>query len=260
MTAPQDTCVAYRIASEDLNNFILARPDAARNMVVALANQVRQQTKKQRTPLFEQRGTPLPVVAVSLAAGIESFYRAGMNAVINQSLLGGQRGAYFPNMHIQVPTRICYIVGFKGLRQLIETRVKPDDYAHPFGAQVATAVAPGIFMTPISSVLEATNAGNLNPEPLARRWMRGIAPRLLREIIFGIGLNQLSDFCEERVPNSVESPVLKNMLGSFTAGLLSGCNVARRAVCCIGSPSFLPRRSVACAAQPVNGALTDRCV
>ena len=55
----------------------------------------------------------------------------------NQSLLGGTRGALFPNMHIQVrmhllyvcfarstesrqlqtPTRVFYILGFKGIRQ-----------------------------------------------------------------------------------------------------------------------------------------------
>lgn len=60
----------------------------------------------------------------------------------------------------------------------------------------AAAIAPGVIMTPISSILEACNAGHMNPEPLYRRWTRGLMPRTVREVIFGIGLNQLSDYCE----------------------------------------------------------------
>ena len=52
--------------------------------------------------------------------------------------------------------------------------------------------APGIIMTPLSSMLEASNAGHMNPEPITTRWMRGITWRMAREVIFGIGLNQMS--------------------------------------------------------------------
>lgn len=45
---------------------------------------------------------------------------------------------------------------------------------------------------------EACNAES-NPEPLYRRWMRGLVPRTAREIIFGLGINQLSDACEKQV-------------------------------------------------------------
>ena len=77
-------------------------------------------------------------------------------------------------------------------------------------------------MTPMSSLLEAANAGVQNPEPLSTRWLRGIAPRALREVIFGIGLNQLSEYCEERVPLVIENPVLRNAGGSLMAGVISG--------------------------------------
>jgi hypothetical protein len=50
----------------------------------------------------------------------------------------------------------------------------------------------GIIMTPLSSMLEASNAGHMNPEPITTRWMRGITWRMTREVIFGIGLNQMS--------------------------------------------------------------------
>ncbi len=31
------------------------------------------------------------------------------------------------------------------------------------------------------------------------RWTRGLIPRGVREVIFGVGINQLSDACEERI-------------------------------------------------------------
>ena len=132
-------------------------------------------------------------------------------------------------------------------------------------------------MTPVSSILEACNAGELssklmsiellnerslppppffffcskghsNPEPLYVRWIRGIIPRGLREVpfslnsfvfvfvvlsiiyfilnieqvIFGVGLNQLSDYCEERIPPYIENTALRNAAGSLTAGIISG--------------------------------------
>ena len=38
-------------------------------------------------------------------------------------------------------------------------------------------------MTPLSSMLEASNAGHMNPEPITTRWMRGITWRMTREVI-----------------------------------------------------------------------------
>jgi hypothetical protein len=46
--------------------------------------------------------------------------------------------------------------------------------------------------------------------------------RGVREIIFAIGLNQAADFCEERVPPQVQQPLMRNMIGSLTAGVLAG--------------------------------------
>jgi len=78
-------------------------------------------------------------------------------------------------------------------------------------------------MSPLSSVLEACNAGQSNPEPLWRRAPRGFIPRCIREIIFGLGLNNLTDFFEESVPTFVATnPLLRNALGSISAGCLAG--------------------------------------
>lgn len=84
---------------------------------------MRKHTRSQRTPLLEQSAKTTPVFAVSIAAGVESFYRAAMNAILNQQLTGVRKGSLFPNMHIQIPTRIFYINGFKGIRQFLDTKV-----------------------------------------------------------------------------------------------------------------------------------------
>lgn len=78
-------------------------------------------------------------------------------------------------------------------------------------------------MAPISSILEASNAGHMNPEPIYTRWIRGLLPRGGREVIFGIGLNQMSDYFEERLqPIFREHPMLANAAGSLAAGVVSG--------------------------------------
>lgn len=82
-------------------------------------------------------------------------------------------------------------------------------------------------MTPVSSVLEACNAGHSNPEPLALRWMRGLVPRAGREVIFGIGLNQLSEYCEERVP--VQDPMRRSFFGAHGMGVDAARLAARHA-------------------------------
>ena len=86
---------------------------------------------------------------------------------------------------------------------------------------------PGVLMTPLSGFLEALNAGHSNPEPLQSRMWRGLLPRGLREVIFGVGLNQLSDWMEERVPPAAAtSKVLRNALGSISAGLVAGYDIS----------------------------------
>lgn len=156
-----------------------------------------------------------------MAAAIESFYRAALNAYLNQKLTGVKMTTLFPNMHIQTPTRIVYINGFKAIRQYLDNMVKPDEYSYPMMVRLGAAVIPGICMTPFSSILEASNAGHSNTEPLLKRWTRGLVPRTSREIIYGIGLNQLSDYCEERIPY-FENQIIRNASGSLCAGIISG--------------------------------------
>lgn len=105
---------------------------------------------------------------------------------------------------------------------VLDREVHPEQYARPDFVRFLTMVAPGVLMTPVSSILEACNAGHANPEPLLRRSTRGILPRGGREILFGVGLNQLSDYFEERARSTLSSPVAANLAGSLSAGVIAG--------------------------------------
>jgi len=217
--------VTYEIGSDTLNSYFKSNPEFAFNVVYSLTKEIRNYTRSQRTPLFEQQGDRPPILAVSTAAGIESFYRAALNAFLNQHLTGVKMGSLFPNMHIQIPTRIAYINGFKGLRYYLDEQFRKQRQVgeeHSTSLRLLAAITPGVIMTPVSSILEACNAGHSNPEALWRRSTRGYIPRTGREVIFGVGLNQLSDYCEERVPQVIESPAFRNAFGSLSAGVMSG--------------------------------------
>jgi len=212
---------AYELSSDYLNSLFAKDSQFAFNVAYSLTMEIRSHTKNQRTPLLQQHPKATPIYTVTIAAGVESFYRSALNALLNQHLTGVKMVSLFPNMHIQMPTRIIYINGIKGLRTFLDTNVNPENYDYPKAIRLGVALAPGITMTPISSILEATHAGHSNPEPMYTRWTRGLVPRTGREIIFGVGLNQLSDYCEERVP-VFENPALRNAAGSLTAGVVSG--------------------------------------
>lgn len=215
----------YVLDAKDFDQIILEQPDMTKEIIYSLCREVRSQHNHAITPLFLQKGKeikaePLPMFAITCAAGIESFYRSALNALINAQLTG-KRGNFFPNMHIQVPTRILYINGFKGIRHTLDNNIDLNEFENPQAAGLGLAVVPGLVMSPVSSLLEASNAGHMNKEPIIMRWTRGLAPRCLREVIFGIGINQLSDFYEERL-EFIPSQTYRNMAGSFMAGIVSG--------------------------------------
>ncbi|KAG9408070.1 hypothetical protein AC1031_021305 [Aphanomyces cochlioides] len=212
---------AYSLDSRTLAK-MLADPEIAPDVMYSLNREVRRHMNLLQTPLLEQHAKPTPIFATSVAASVESFYRSALNSYLNARLTGQAPSTLFPNMGVQIPTRVAYINGFKGLRHFLENNIDDEDYENPGNVRIAKAVAPGIIMTPVSSILEACNAGHMNPEPLATRWIRGLAPRCVREVIFGVGLNQLSDYFEERVPLDESQPILKNAIGSLFAGVVAG--------------------------------------
>lgn len=222
-----DGCTAYCLKAAELDAMLKTNHSFTREVVRSLQREVRTQSKLARsykTPIFDTQQRFLNVPAVTIAAGIESYYRSALNAFINYSLTG-KKADYFPNMGIQVPSRIIYILGFKYLRYVSDHNIDFDSFGDlSQSARLGAAVLPGMIMCPVSSVLEAANAGHFNSEPMAKRWTRGFVPRIGREVIFGVGLNQLSDALEERIQGALllESQILANMLGSLSAGIVAG--------------------------------------
>lgn len=82
----------------------IARTQPA-GVIYSLQREVRGLSKiAGRTPLTRQKSPPgaNPIVATSIAAGVEAFYRSGMNAYINSHLMGTKVAKLFPDMHVQV--------------------------------------------------------------------------------------------------------------------------------------------------------------
>lgn len=74
-------------------------------VIYSLQREVRGMSKLlRRTPLTRQKSVPgaNPIVATSIAAGLESFYRSALNAYINSHLTGQKVTKLFPQMHVQV--------------------------------------------------------------------------------------------------------------------------------------------------------------
>lgn len=217
-----DSCKLFEMQRDDFLRLLRKDPDLSVRIIEGLSTEVRNSSRKYQTPLLQQKQQEVNVTAVSIAAGIECYYRSMMNSFLNARLTG-VTSELFPNMHIQVPNRIFYICGFKMLRASFDKHVNPDSFENPTTVRWLAALTPGIVMTPISSVLEASNAGHMNSEPMMKRWMRGVVPRAGREIIFGMGLNQLSDYFEERVqPFFPDNAIAANATGSLLAGTISG--------------------------------------
>jgi CRP-like cAMP-binding protein len=222
-----EQCRAFGISRKAFEAHLESHPSLARGIIEGLSRDARRRSLLFRTPLLQQSNSHINFSAVAIAAATESYYRSALNSMLN-ARLSGVKSPLFPNMHIQVPTRVAYITGFKGLRAFLDRNVNPETHAHPNAVRLATMVGPGILMTPVSSFLEACNAGHANPEPLARRSLRGTVPRCGREIIFGIGINQMSDFFEERYRTMSpaiqvsSNPLMANLAGSVTAGMLAG--------------------------------------
>jgi len=212
--------LAFCIDSEAFNELLDHDPAVAQEVIYSLSQQVKGMMKM-RTPLLEQDAQPAPIVATSVGACMETYYRSALNSFLNARLTGSVVANWFPNFHVQIPTRVLYINGFKALRVFFTDSIDPHNYKYPDAVRLAQAMAPGICLTPISSVLEACNAEHMNPEPLHRRWMRGIVPRTGREILFGLGINQLSDLFAERA-SDIDHPFLRLCAGSLMAGATAG--------------------------------------
>mmetsp|Transcript_987 Transcript_987/g.2895 ORF Transcript_987/g.2895 Transcript_987/m.2895 type:complete len:536 (-) Transcript_987:30-1637(-) len=222
--------VAYALPASAIDD-VFADRGASREVAAGLCAEIfRMSEAYEPPPLLAPPAHRVNVAAVAVAAAFEAYYRAALNALLNASVSSTSSGSLasasastlFPNMTVQIPTRMFYINGFKLLRQAL------DDWTATLGTVdwrygLIPALAPGVLMTPASSVLEACNAEYANPEALWRRATRGATFRCGREVVFGLGLNNLADYFEDRVPRDVASTKLaRTSLGSVAAGVVAG--------------------------------------
>ena len=211
--------VAYRIKRSDLDEIIQQNPVVSQFIIRSLTKHIRHQGSKFITPFLEQRGHKTTFTTTTIAACFEAFFRSGMNSMINQKLAGGKAGPLFPQMHVQIPIRVVYLNGIKQVRGYVD-QVDCHQHQFPTVTRMLLSFLPGVVMCPFSSVLEASNATN-NPTHISRRWLIGIVPRLGREIIFGVGMNQLADFMTERI-SFIENDFIRHASGSISAGWIAG--------------------------------------
>lgn len=213
--------VAYRLLRDRLDEALNCSPTLAKAVIHGLSLSIRQSQFHLSTPLLEQSTHRTTITATTLAALVDAYYRSAMNNLYNRVVMHKTSGAFFPQMHIQIPIRVVYLNGLKQTRRICDRWDAPAGYAGPWKALMS--FMPGIVMCPFSSILEASNVGDVNKTPMMTRWRQGYAPRLGREIIFGLGLNQVADFCTERLADHVtENRHVQGYLGSFTAGLIAG--------------------------------------
>jgi CRP-like cAMP-binding protein len=208
--------IAYHIPRGALDELMSRHPEVAKLVIRSLTEYIRDNCFVMSTPLFDQRQERTSITATSIGASIDAFYRSAMNNLINERLTG-VRGAFFPNMHIQIPARVVYINGLKQVRSYVQENMTHSESGI---YRAFCAFLPGVAMSPFASLLEAVNAEQ-NPESLWRRCFRGLVPRVGREIIFGLGINQLSDYCTERaawIPNTY----VQQGVGSISAGVIAG--------------------------------------
>jgi hypothetical protein len=75
----------------DFLGLLQKKPQVATKIAEGLCEEIRTGSRKYTTPLLEQQSKQdVNIPAVSIAAGIESYYRSALNAVLNARLTGGK--------------------------------------------------------------------------------------------------------------------------------------------------------------------------
>lgn len=98
---------AYELTNSHLRATLRNNPVFAEEVIASLSLAVRR-SKITRTPFLRQTSShQSPLIPVSIAATIESFYRSGMNCLVNRAIMANTSEPLslrllFPAMHVQV--------------------------------------------------------------------------------------------------------------------------------------------------------------
>eukprot|EP01065_Artemidia_motanka_P052543 TRINITY_DN9517_c0_g1_i3.p1 TRINITY_DN9517_c0_g1~~TRINITY_DN9517_c0_g1_i3.p1 ORF type:complete len:439 (+),score=76.74 TRINITY_DN9517_c0_g1_i3:97-1413(+) len=206
--------VVYALPSEQLRECLRSSPSLALQIADSLCARIKAKTKA-TTPLLAPRRDSFSFVAAATAASVDAACRSSMSAYISFAMTG-RRASVLPALYWQVPGRVAYVAAIKGLRSHFDSLAPPNE---SLWNRFMLACAPGLIVTPLSGAIEAANAGSFNPEPMLTRSVRGTVPRAGREVIFAVGLNQASDYFEERLP--LGNKVAEASVAGAAAGFLA---------------------------------------
>eukprot|EP00756_Hemistasia_phaeocysticola_P016824 Hpha_TRINITY_DN15501_c1_g1::TRINITY_DN15501_c1_g1_i1::g.105507::m.105507 len=229
--------VAYEIDAQQYRRLLQEHPEVAVRVIESISDHTRRWDAIPRTALLAQQSRRAPAPIVALAAVLEAGYRHLLD-----SLLAHRTHNVFPDFippHAPTPGtattegaarrlsaaagrvastaagRACFVFGAKRLRELFEY----SGQGEPLSLQVASAAAPGVLLAPFSGFLEARQVmAHSHGTPY---WSHGFVCRSMRDGLFAFGLNQVSEFFEERCPAEWE-PWTRCVLGSALAGGVVG--------------------------------------
>lgn len=95
-----EQCKLYEMKRDVFLKMLRQQPELSTSILEGLCEQLRIGSKKYATPLLEQQNKDdVNVPAVSIAAGIESYYRSALNSMLNARLTG-VKSELFPNMQV----------------------------------------------------------------------------------------------------------------------------------------------------------------
>jgi CRP-like cAMP-binding protein len=85
-----DECKVFEMLRTDFLDVLQKKPQITTKIAEGLCEEIRTGSKKYATPLLEQHPKQdVNIPAVSIAAGIESYYRSALNSILNARLTGG---------------------------------------------------------------------------------------------------------------------------------------------------------------------------
>lgn len=79
-----DQCKLYQMKRDKFLALLKEKPDIAVHIAEGLSEEVRMGSRKYQTPLLQQQQQDINVPAVAIAAGIESYYRSALNAMVRE--------------------------------------------------------------------------------------------------------------------------------------------------------------------------------
>eukprot|EP01065_Artemidia_motanka_P030204 TRINITY_DN36216_c0_g1_i1.p1 TRINITY_DN36216_c0_g1~~TRINITY_DN36216_c0_g1_i1.p1 ORF type:complete len:456 (+),score=131.53 TRINITY_DN36216_c0_g1_i1:59-1426(+) len=220
--------VAYRIDAAKYRDLLRQHPALAIGVIESVSTHINKSDAIPRTALLAQQARPVPTAVTALAAVLEAGYRLMAHVLHTHrfatpadlpkaSSQMERASAAAGNIAVTTGARAVFIFAAKRLRETFAGGPEAST-----AAQIGAAVAPGVVLAPLSGWLEARRKAGPWAAPRMRTdWSHGFCARAVRDGLFTLGMNQLSDFFEERCPSDWD-PTVRVVAGSAASGVVVG--------------------------------------